>query len=274
MPDVLNISATVASRRPRGHLDPDDEALRIERLPVSPDLSDLARHVWIGRWDVPDGQVRRHRVLPYPGCNLVVTSDEAALYGPASRVFTRELRGRSWVLGVLLQPAATAVLASTRPRALVDGHEPLPGGPWTVVRAHMAGDAASVACSLVEEWLRPHAERIDATGRLVNEICQVAESDDSVLTVDDLAARLGMAVRTLNRALSERVGVTAKWLIDRRRLRQAAHVLREHPDTSLADVAAALGFADQAHFTRRYSAIIGESPGTYRRRAGRRRSGG
>lgn len=157
-PDVLNIPAI--RRRPhlthpRGHLDPDDAALRIERLPIPSGLQDLARHVWIGRWDVPDGHVRRHRVLPYPGCNLVVTPDETTLYGPAWRVFTRELRGRSWVLGVLLQPAATTVLTSTPPRVLVDGQEPLAAGPWTAVRAHISAGAVSEALSLVGEWLRP-----------------------------------------------------------------------------------------------------------------------
>lgn len=103
----------------------------------------------------------------------------------------------------------------------------------------------------------------------MNEVCRVAETDDSVLTAAGLAARLGIAGRTLNRVLGERVGVTAKWLIDRRRLQRAAHVLREHPDISLADLAAALGYADQAHLTRRYRDIIGETPGRYRRRARR-----
>jgi AraC-like DNA-binding protein len=38
-----------------------------------------------------------------------------------------------------------------------------------------------------------------------------------------------------------------------------------NPDKSLADVAIETGFADQPHFTRTFSRVLGVSPGAWRR---------
>ncbi|MGA3564590.1 helix-turn-helix domain-containing protein [Melissospora conviva] len=248
----------------RGHLNPGDPDVRMERVPLGSRLGELARHVWIGRWDIPGGQTRRQQVLTYPGCNIAVMPQEAALHGPALRLSTRDLRGTSWVVGVLLQPAAARTLTRTPPRRLVDSCEPLPAGPWREIRELMTVGPYGEVVDVLEGWLLPYAALVDDTGRLVNAACHLAETDASVLTAAVLAQRLGVADRTLRRALAERTGVTAKWLIERRRLQHAAEVLRRHPSTSLARLAADLGYADQPHFTRRYRDIIGRPPGRAR----------
>jgi AraC-like DNA-binding protein len=105
---------------------------------------------------------------------------------------------------------------------------------------------------------------VDDSGRLVNTICSLAESDEDLLTVAALAERAGVAQRTLHRLLTTRVGVSAKWLIERRKLQAAAALLRDDPELPLAALAAELGFADQAHFTKRFRAIVGFTPGQAR----------
>ena len=251
----------------RGHLNPGDPDVRLQRLPLDGRLGELARHVWIGRWDIPGGQTRRQQVLTYPGCNIAVMPSEAALHGPALKLSNRDLRGKSWVVGVLLQPAGAHTLTRTPPRHLVDSSEPLPTGPWREIRELMTAGRDNEVVEVLGRWLLPYAELVDETGRLVNAACQVAEHDAAILTSAALAERLGVADRTLRRALAERTGVTAKWLIERRRLQHAAEALRRNPG-SLAGLAAELGYADQAHFTRRYRDILGEPPGRTRHRIG------
>lgn len=66
--------------------------------------------------------------------------------------------------------------------------------------------------------------------------------------------------------MSERVGeVEGSVRTVRRtsRLHEAARRIAESPDQSWADVAADLGYFDQAHFTREFTRVIGQPPGAY-----------
>lgn len=117
----------------------------------------------------------------------------------------------------------------------------------------------------LRNWLLPLAARVDDRGRLVNEVCRLAEEDDGILRAAQLAERAGLSPRTLERLLRERVGVAPKWLIECRRLQEAATRLNGHPSTPLSDLAAELGYADYPHFSRRYAAVLGETPEQTRR---------
>lgn len=251
----------------RGHLNPGAPEVSLTRFPIG--LDDLVRWVWVARWDVPEGRTVAQRVLQYPAFNLVTDPVGATLHGPSTVVDVRELAGRSWVVGVLLRPAATPLLTTTAPAGLRAGAEPFPGAPVPAVAAAAgAGTATEAALTAVlREWLGPFAGRVTDGGRLVNRACALAEDRADIVRVDDLAGALGVAPRTLERLVRGHVGLTPLWLIECRRLQHAATVLRRDPDTDLADLAAELGYADQAHLTRRYRVVVGETPGATRRAA-------
>lgn len=255
--------------RSRGHLNPGDPEVRFDRFTLGADLDDLVRHVWVARWDVPPGQVRPQRVLTYPAANAVLGPAGATLHGPDRVLSVRELSGRSWVVGVLLRPAATRVLTATDPVRLVGGRERLTGAPSAQVAAAMT--AGTDLLGPLRAWLLPLAARVDDAGRLANEACLVAEERADVLRVGDLARELGTTTRTLSRVVREHTGLTPKWLIECRRLQVAATTLHAEPGTDLAALAADLGWTDQAHFTRRYRQVVGETPDRTRRRARRAR---
>ncbi|MNE90880.1 transcriptional activator FtrA [compost metagenome] len=66
------------------------------------------------------------------------------------------------------------------------------------------------------------------------------------------------------RAFKETFGKTPyRWLIEYR-IAQASDMLIA--GTPIAEIALACGFADQSHFTRVFSEIVGEAPGMWRRR--------
>jgi AraC-like DNA-binding protein len=56
------------------------------------------------------------------------------------------------------------------------------------------------------------------------------------------------------------IGVTPKWLIECRRLQEAAVTLRTRPQPNLTDLALSLHYFDYAHFSRRYKEVLGETP--------------
>lgn len=89
-----------------------------------------------------------------------------------------------------------------------------------------------------------------------------AHLQDSI-TLDDMAALLGMGVWTFGRRVRQTLGCTAHALVMRRRVERAASLLRES-GLALKQVAAACGFSDQAHLSRRIKAELGATPGAYR----------
>jgi len=52
---------------------------------------------------------------------------------------------------------------------------------------------------VLRAWLLPVAAGIDDRGRLANEACRLAEEDPGLTRAADLAARLGISPRTLER---------------------------------------------------------------------------
>lgn len=246
-----------------GHLNPGERDVHFERFSIG--LDELVRHVWIVRWSIPAGEVRRQRVLTYPSCNAVFTPGAAMLTGPDPKLFVQELAGAGWVVGVLFRPAAGPLLTNTAMERLVESQEPLPDSPHDRLADAMAAGPSSRVATVLRDWLAPTARRVDAVGRFVNDACRLVEEDETILRVSEAARRLHTTTRTLGRHVKHHTGVSPKWLIECRRLQSAAVTLHRAPDTGIAQLAARLGFADQAHFSRRYHDVLGESPDQTRR---------
>lgn len=84
------------------------------------------------------------------------------------------------------------------------------------------------------------------------------------LQLSQLAAISGLSTSHFGRAFKGSTGLPPhRWHLNLR-IDQARTMLTE-AGASLADVACATGFADQSHFTRVFSKIVGISPGAWRR---------
>jgi AraC-like DNA-binding protein len=81
--------------------------------------------------------------------------------------------------------------------------------------------------------------------------------------LSDLCDLAGIAQRTLQRMFQHYAGVSPTWVIRRYRLLEAAEPVREGKLVSWAQVAADLGYADQAHLIRDFRAAIGQTPAAY-----------
>lgn len=87
-------------------------------------------------------------------------------------------------------------------------------------------------------------------------------------TVAQIAAKLGLSARQLQRRFRDQTGLTPKHFARIGRLRRVLAYLRgEHPFETLTDVAHDLGYSDQAHMNHDFKALTGLSP---RRFAARR----
>ena len=95
-------------------------------------------------------------------------------------------------------------------------------------------------------------------------LAEAIRTDRAMLRVDDFAARHDLPVRRLQRLFMEYVGVGPKWVIRRYRLQEAVEQAAGGP-LNWADLAADLGYSDQAHLVRDFTAVAGVSPAAYAR---------
>jgi AraC-like DNA-binding protein len=84
------------------------------------------------------------------------------------------------------------------------------------------------------------------------------------ISLSEAAGACGLSPNYFARAFKQSVGTPPhRWLLLQRVLR-AKSLLRD-ADRSLSDIAGACGFADQSHFTRVFTSIVGASPGAWRK---------
>lgn len=84
--------------------------------------------------------------------------------------------------------------------------------------------------------------------------------------VEDLARIAGLSESWFAKSFKRTTGMTPhRWLLGRRL--DCAMRLIERPGLPLAEIAAEAGFADQAHMTRSFHALTGQTPGGWRRAA-------
>ncbi len=122
-------------------------------------------------------------------------------------------------------------------------------------------DAAMVARA--EEFLTRELPSRDPVAESVADMVSLINGDPSLTRVDQLAAASGLSVRRLQRLFAEYVGVGPKWVMRRARLHEAAQRADRGDVADWAAMAADLGYADQAHLTREFSALIGVPPTRY-----------
>jgi AraC-like DNA-binding protein len=101
------------------------------------------------------------------------------------------------------------------------------------------------------------------TARQVAEVARLAETDRSIRRLADLCDRSGVGQRTLQRLFLHYAGVPPTWVVRRYRLLEVAETVRAGGPVSWAEVAADLGYADQAHLITEFRAATGQTPAAY-----------
>lgn len=86
------------------------------------------------------------------------------------------------------------------------------------------------------------------------------------LSVEQLAALLGLSAAHFSRAFKATFGASPHAYVTERRLGVACRLLQEDKSTSIADIAAGLGFSSQSHFTDAFRRKLGVTPGRWRAR--------
>lgn len=230
------------------------------RLAPSPALAHRVAHFWWVRWNLKEPYVAM--TLPHPTVHVIFEPPaRGVVHGVPERRFERQLEGEGFVFGVKFRPGGFSGLVDSDVRALTNR-----GVPAAEVFAGVERLERQVAKASSFETCVAAAESFFALptlpeeAALVRDVVERLEEDHSFVRVEQAAALAGVDVRTLQRLFRRHVGVTPKWVLARYRLHEAAARLIETPKLSLARLAVELGYADQAHFTRDFTSVVGRSP--------------
>lgn len=150
---------------------------------------------------------------------------------------------------------------------LTDRHVPLAElapGAADVAERIVDGDVSN-ATTIALDWLLALSEnrgRRDAHLDVMSAVRQIASSNGTE-PVERIAERIGVGRRQLERLFRDQVGVGPKEFASLARFTFTVRHIGKRQ--SWADVAAAAGYSDQAHFIRSFKRRAGVTPGEYER---------
>lgn len=238
-------------------------------------LQPFVEHYWTIRYNLPAGIIHTQTVLSYPNVNLAFEQDEEGrrglVYGVPSRPFIRKLCGSGLVLGIKFRAGGfhpywkrdiSLLTGTTVPATDIFGHR---AAAWT--DAVLNADNGLKMAELAEAYLLEQLPEQDPQAQLAAHIVQEIMDDRSMVKVEQLSIQCQLSLRQLQRLFRKYVGVSPKWVIKRFRLQEAAERLERDEQISWADIAAQLGYFDQAHLIKDFQSVLGQSPGAYRKQA-------
>lgn len=234
-------------------------------------LAELINNFWTVHWDLPEGASYTAQVLPFPSVNLSVTSTEADVTGLVRRRYLRLLSGRGYAVGARFRPGCFRPFMGSAVSELTDRHRPFGevlGRATARLEAQVgAAEDPEARVRLLADFLQAGWPDHDATALMLADLVEQVAADRSLTRVARVVARSGLTVRHLQRLFAEYVGAGPKWVIQRCRLQDAAARASADAQVDWAALAAELGFADQAHLTRAFTATIGSPPAAYARQS-------
>jgi AraC-like DNA-binding protein len=261
------------TQRPKGVVAPTtaSKMFRLARYLPPAELAPFLDHYWVVEWDLRGRPPHLQRTLPYPCVNVVFDTcgSGSGIFGVPTGAFDYNVKEAGKVLGLRFRAGAFRAFLGRPVHTITDQVLPLSAVfPWDDARTERevlagADDAAMIAAAntLMAASLPPADPQVER----VAAILRTVEMSPALTMVEDLAASAGMGVRTLQQLFSDYVGVSPKWVIRRYRLHDAADRLAGEEPVDLSELALALGYFDQAHFTSDFHKLVGQAPAQYRR---------
>ena len=263
--DRLVETRPTGAGRSRGLVSSRPSGSRVEARGFAPPetLRDVVAALWCGSWDLRGQAPHVTERVSDPCVNIVFEVGDGApgarLVGVWSQLWRRTLQGTGRVWGAKLRAGAARAFLPEPASAYTDRIVPL------AIEIDVVDDDAGTLAALAD-WLL--ARRVRAGDPAIARAIAIAEhitSDLSITSVDRLASSTGLAPRALQRLFHEHVGVSPKHVIRTYRLQEAALRIERGDVSTLAGLAAELGYTDQAHLAHDFKTMIGKAPSAFAR---------
>jgi transcriptional regulator GlxA family with amidase domain len=189
------------------------------------------------------------------------------VHGVITRRFSLDISGAGRVFGVKFRPGGFGAFTGADVGAWTDRILPLAAAfgdaSDDLVRRVLAEPSDDDRAEVLDEVLLGRLPGRDPRYEQVLAVVRDLREDSGLTTVDAVARRHGFSERTLQRMFRRYVGVGPKWVLQRYRLHDAVDRIDAGEVEDLAGLAVRLGWFDQAHFTREFTGLVGQSPAAY-----------
>jgi AraC-like DNA-binding protein len=217
---------------------------------------------------VPEGGVEI--VVPLSGnrisyrsglSDVVAESGTGIVIGPCARLASPRVRASGNVATISLGYGEAAGLLGCSPILLRDRAVAMDDIDQTL--ANQIRDAIENGFENVIERLSGIFEtrRRRASSPTMALALQQMHLRSGAITPAELSRNLGISPRTLQRCFEDQLGPPPSVVIGLARVAAARRALLRNSDLSLAQLALSLGYYDQSHFSRHFSAVTGKAPG-------------
>lgn len=244
-------------------------------------------HYWLIDWDL-DEPYASH-VVPHPSVNVVFHRPDAAsrpfaeVAGIRDDLFVQKLAGRGRVAGAQFRPGGFRPFSPARPVSYWTGRQ-VPLAEAMPVRdddigAVLGPGGEDERVTALDTYLLDvltaggggdrGGDRTAAPAAQAMDLADLVRHDRSMRRVDRLSEAAGLSPRSLQRLFGAYVGVGPKWVILRYRIHEALERAEAGGPSGAVDwpaLAAELGYSDQAHLVRDFTATVGVPPTAYARR--------
>jgi len=216
-----------------------------------------------------------HWIPPSGGVMLTILPDSTAiLSGPRTEPFQRIIQGGTHVWGVIFWPGAATELLHLDIQDLVSQSLPAASVLTRDDNDRLCRSIASIdhVANLDELPARKRAmdsfllSMVPAAGILDHHVMQVVFrmiGSQGETTVQEAIADLPISSRQFRRRFQKLVGLRPKELLRIQRLRSCAKESLGNPNRSWVELAAQLGYSDQAHLTREFRNLLGVTPSQF-----------
>lgn len=231
----------------------------------SPELATLVANYWIIEWDLPAGKAYAQENLPHASQHLVLDPQyQSGVFGLTSGAFTYHLQGKGRIFGVKFRPGHFRRIASHKMNKLTDNCVPISSYFAADDTALLQEFAACKNCAAfapnVEKIIKTSVCPQDAKADLACNVVSFIEQNREVFEVVVVARHFDISPRALQRLFAEYVGIGPKWVIERYRMIEAIEALNNADAVSLTELSHALGYFDQAHFSKAFKRLTGRRP--------------
>ncbi len=244
-----------------------DGVFTIERRAPPADLAAFVEFHWIVRWQLRGREPFAQETLPHPNVHLVVGTHRPGVHGVGTQRFVAALEGEGFVVGVKFRPGGFFPFFKRDVIELSERELPIAevfGTAGASLEAEvMAAATDDARIERIEAFLRSREPAADDLMTLAAHAVEVVRADPSVARATELAARVGVSRRTLERTFRRYVGVGPKWVIRRFRVHEACERIAAGALPCWSALAAELGYFEQAHVIRDFKSQVGRTPSEY-----------